>query len=93
MVFVSPAPTIKNLASSRDTLDFYFNKIYKDIIVKKKNKIYMDLKNFHNINQEMKVMVLKKTIKDFTHSYYATRSKKIIKKFNTFTKVSLGFPF
>ncbi len=74
--------SIKNLASSRDTLDFYFNKIYKDIIVKKKNKIYMDLKNFHNINQEMKVMVLKKTIKDFTHSYYATRSKKIINLIN-----------
>ena len=42
----------------------------------------MDLKNFHNINQEMKVMVLKKTIKDFTHSYYATRSKKIINLIN-----------
>ena len=30
----------------------------------------------------MKVMVLKKTIKDFTQSYYATRSKKIINLIN-----------
>ena len=70
--------SIKNLASSRDTLDYYFNKIYKDIIVKKNDKIFIDLKKFNNINQEMKVMVLKKTIKDFTNSYYAARSKKII---------------
>ena len=33
--------SIKNLASSRDTLDYYFNKIYKDIIVKKNDKIYV----------------------------------------------------
>jgi len=70
--------SIKNLASSRDTLDYYFKKIYKDIIVKRNDKIFIDLKKFNNINQEMKVMVLKKTIKDFTNSYYAARSKKII---------------
>ena len=74
--------SIKNLASSRDTLDYYFKKIYKDIIIKKNDKILIDLKSFHNINQEMKVMVLKKTIKDFTHSYYATRSRKIINLIN-----------
>ena len=74
--------SIKNLATSRDTLDYYFNKIYKDIIFKKNNKIFIELKNFNNINQEMKVMVLKKTIKDFTQSYYATRSKKIINLIN-----------
>jgi len=74
--------SIKNLASSRDTLDYYFNKIYKDIIVKRNKKIFIDLKKFNNINQEMKVMVLKKTIKDFTNSYYAARSKKIINLIN-----------
>ena len=74
--------SIKNLASSRDTLDFYFNKIYKDIIVKKKNKIFINLKNFNNINQEMKMIGSKKTIKDYTHSYYTTRSKKIINLIN-----------
>ena len=33
--------SIKNLASSRDTLELYFNKIYKDIIVKKKIKFLL----------------------------------------------------
>ena len=30
--------SIKNLASSRDTLELYFNKIYDDLIIKKKKK-------------------------------------------------------
>ena len=74
--------SIKNLASSRDTLDYYFKNIYKEIIVKKKNKIFINLKRFNKINQEMKIMVLMKTIKDFTNSYYSTRSKKIINLIN-----------
>ena len=74
--------SIKNLASSRDTLDYYLKKIYKDIVLKRKNKIFIDLEKFSDIKQEMKVMVLKKTIKDFTNSYYAARSKKIINLIN-----------
>ena len=74
--------SIKNLASSRDTLNHYFGKIYKDIIIKKKDKVFINLKKFNNINEEMKMLVLKKTIKDFTNSYYTTRSKKITNLMN-----------
>ena len=74
--------SIKNLASSRDTLNYYFGEIYKDIIIKKKDKVFINLKKFNNINQEMKMLVLKKTIKDFTNSYYTTRSKKITNLMN-----------
>jgi tRNA(Ile)-lysidine synthetase, N-terminal domain len=74
--------SIKNLASSRDTLNYYFGKIYKDIIIKKKDKVFINLKKFNNINQEMKMLVLKKIIKDFTNSYYTTRSKKITNLIN-----------
>jgi len=69
--------SIKNLASSRDTLDLYFNKIYKDTVDKKNNKIFIRLENFNSLNQEMKMRVFKKSIKDFTNSYYSSRSKKI----------------
>ena len=87
--------SIKNLASSRDTLDYYLKKIYKDIVLKRKNKIFIDLEKFSDIKQEMKVMVLKKTIKDFTNSYYSARSKKIINLINQIkakknTKLTLG---
>ena len=74
--------SIKNLASSRDTLDLYFNKIYKDVVNKKKNKILINLKSLNNLNQEMKMRVFKRSIKDFTKAYYSPRSKKIFNLIN-----------
>ena len=69
--------SIKNLASSRDTLDLYFNKIYKDTVINKKNKILIDLKDFNNFNKEMKMRIFQKAVKEITKSYYSRRSKKI----------------
>ena len=76
--------SIRNLASSRDTLDQYFNKIYKNTVKKRNNIIVINLKNFNKINQEMKMRVFKKAIKDFTKAYYSIRSKKI---FNLIDKI------
>ena len=70
--------SIKNLASSRDTLEIYFNKIYKDTVRKKKNKIIINFKNLSNLNLEMKIKIFKKSIKDFTNAYYTPRSKKVL---------------
>jgi len=78
--------SIRNLASSRDTLDQYFNKIYKNTVNKKNNIIIINLKNFNKINQEMKMRVFKKAIKDLTKAYYSTRSKKI---FNLIDKIKV----
>ena len=69
--------SIKNLASSRDTLDIYFGKIYKNVVSKKKNKVLINSKILNDLNEEMKMRVFKKSIQDFTNSYYATRAKKI----------------
>ena len=69
--------SIKNLASSRDTLDLYFNKIYKDTVNKKRNKILICSESLNSLNKEMKMRVFTKSIKDFTNSYYSPRSKKI----------------
>jgi tRNA(Ile)-lysidine synthase len=68
--------SIKNLSSSRDTLDFYFNEIYKNAVSKKNNKLLIDLKKFSILNQEMKMRVLNKSLKEFTNSYYSPRAKK-----------------
>ena len=70
--------SIKNLASSRDTLDLYFNKIYKDLLISKKKRISLNLEKFNNLNQEMRMRVLSRSIKEITKSYYSLRSKKII---------------
>jgi len=78
--------SIRNLSSSRDTLDQYFNKIYKNTVKKRNNIIVINLKNFNKINQEMKMRVFKKAIKDFTKAYYSIRSKKI---FNLIDKIKV----
>ena len=70
--------SIKNLASSRDTLDLYFNKIYREAVDNKKDKIFINLKNFNSFNQEMKMRIIKQSITDITKAYYAPRSKKIL---------------
>ncbi len=69
--------SIKNLASSRDTLEIYFNKIYKDTVNKQKNKTIVNLKNFNSLNLEMKIKIFKKSIKDCSKSYYVPRTKKV----------------
>tara|TARA_B100000965_G_scaffold127799_1_gene106349 strand:- start:127 stop:1149 length:1023 start_codon:yes stop_codon:yes gene_type:complete len=87
--------SIKNLASSRDTLDFYFDKIYKDLIQKKSSKVLLKSSSFDKLNQEMKMKVFNKIIKDFTNANYAPRSKKIFNlikqlKANKNAKLTLG---
>ena len=70
--------SIKNLSASRDTLDLHFNKIYKDLFIEKKRSIFLDLYKFNNLNQEMRMRTLSRSIKDVSKSYYPLRSKKII---------------
>ena len=87
--------SIKNLSLSRDTLDMYFNKIYEEITNNKKNQFLINLNSFKKLNQEMKMRVLNKALKEFTKSYYSSRSKKIINMIDLLesshdTKFTLG---
>ncbi len=70
--------SINNLASSRDTLDFYLNKIYKEHVKKINNKIVIKYKKFSVLNNEIKMRILSKSIKDLANSYYLPRAKKIL---------------
>ena len=45
---------------------------------KKKEYLSISLKKFNNLNQEMKMRVVNKSIKELTKSYYTPRSKKTI---------------
>ena len=72
-----------------------FDKIYKDVVDVKNTKIFINFEKFNNINQEIKVMVLKKAIRDFNKSYYSARTKKVINLINRIeesgnTKLTLG---
>jgi tRNA(Ile)-lysidine synthase len=75
--------SIKNLASSRDTLNIYLNQIYREITKKKKKKIVINLKNFYSYNKEVQMRVFEKSIKELTNAYYSPRSKKIIHLIDT----------
>ena len=70
--------SIKNLASSRDTLDYHFDKIYQDLLIKKKERIFFPIKKYKSLNKEMRMRVLDRSIKEISKSYYPPRSKKIM---------------
>jgi tRNA(Ile)-lysidine synthase len=76
--------SIKNLASSRDTLNSYFNRIYKETINSdnKNKKIVILIKKYNAHNQEMKMKIFQQSIKSLTNSYYSPRSKKILNLIN-----------
>ena len=69
--------SIKNLATSRDTLEYHFDKIYYDVSIKKKERIFLSFKKYKSLNAEMRMKVLGRSIKDISKSYYPPRSKKI----------------
>jgi len=87
--------SIKNLASSRRTLDDYLNKIFKDTINRSKDTVYVDLEKYKKFNNEIKLNILNKSIKTLKRNYYPVRSKKVlnlIKKLENrnFRKATLG---
>ena len=69
--------SINNLALSRNTLDLYFQKIFKNVIKKRKKEILIDLKKFDELNNEIKMAVINESIKSLKQNYYSLRSKKI----------------
>ncbi len=70
--------SIKNLASSRITIDEYIKKTIKDIVTKSKNEIFIDFKKFKEINHDMKIHVINEAIKKIKKNYYNPRSKKVV---------------
>ena len=87
--------SIKNLASSRRTLDDYLNKIFKDTINRSKDVVYVDLEKYKKFNNEIRLNILNKSIKILKRNYYPVRSKKVlnlIKKLENrnFRKATLG---
>ena len=69
--------SINNLASSKATLDEYFNRTFKETIKKSRKDILIDLKKFEKLNQEIKIGVLNESIRRLKKNYYNPRSKKV----------------
>ncbi len=70
--------SINNLALSRDTLNYYFSKVFKESIKKYKNNVKIDLKKFEKLSNEFKMRIINASIKYLKKNYYDPRSKKVI---------------
>ena len=87
--------SINNLASSNAILDKYFNSIIKKISKKSKNEILINYREFKALDKEIKIKIIKVSIKKLKKNYYDPRSKKVENlinniKSNKFTKATLG---
>ena len=78
--------SINNLALSKATLDKYFREIFKDIIKKEKKEIFVNLKKFKELNNEVKIAVINESIKKLKNNYYNARSKKVENLINNIEK-------
>jgi len=70
--------SINNLASSRDTLNFYIQKIENDCLVKKDKTIVINLKKFLLENNEIQLKIFSNCIKKISKNYYPPRAKKVL---------------
>ncbi len=78
--------SIKNLASSNDTLDRYYRKIFKNIIIKTKKEILINFKKFKELDNEIKIAVINESIKKLKNNYYNPRTKKVKNLINSIDK-------
>ena len=76
--------SINNLASSKATLEGYYEEIFKDTVKKTRDKIFIDFKKFALLNSDLKMQVINKSIKILKKNYYNPRSKKVINLINFF---------
>ena len=84
--------SINNLASTRDTLNNYLERVVESCVKRKKNETLINLKKLFLESNEIKLKTLGYVIKDFSNSYYPPRSKKILnalKRLNSTRRVKL----
>ena len=74
--------SINNLASTRDTLNFYIQRIEKNCIIKKNNTISINLKIFLLENSEIQLKIFSNCIKKVSKNYYPPRAKKVLNLLN-----------
>ena len=87
--------SIKNLASSKETLENHFSDIFVKMVKIRNKKILINVRKFNLLNNELKMNVINKSIKILKKNYYNLRAKKvnnIIQKLESkeFVKTSLA---
>ena len=78
--------SIKNLASTNETLNAYIKKIFELNVKKKHNEIIINHKKLLIESSEVQFKVLSAAIKNFSKSYYPPRSAKVQNIINLLNK-------
>ena len=69
--------SIQNLSQSKITLEQHLNKIFKKLIIKENNEILINLKNYKDLNMDIKIALINHSVKQLKSNYYDLRSKKV----------------
>ena len=69
--------SIQNLSLSKNTLDLYLNKIFKELIKKLNKEIVINYNKYKDLNKEIKMAIINESIKKLKKNYYDLRSKKV----------------
>tara|TARA_E500000178_G_scaffold85045_1_gene83556 strand:- start:5074 stop:6093 length:1020 start_codon:yes stop_codon:yes gene_type:complete len=69
--------SINNLSKSKDTLEVYMNKIFKDLIKKRKKKVFINFQKYSKLSTDTKIALINESIKYLKNNYYDLRSKKV----------------
>ena len=78
--------SIQNLSLSKITLDEYFNKIFKELIKKRKKEILINFEKYTELNKDTKIALINESIKKLKRNYYDLRSKKVSNLINNLNK-------
>ena len=65
--------SIQNLSISKNTLEGYLNKIFKELIYKKKKEIFINLKKYEELNKDIKIALINESVKRLKKNYYDLR--------------------
>ena len=69
--------SIQNLSISKNTLEGYINKIFKELIYKKREEILINFKKYEELNTDIKIALINESIKRLKKNYYDLRSNKV----------------
>ena len=79
--------SIQNLSLSKITLEDHLNKISKNLIKKKNKEVTINFQRFRKLNNDTKIIIINKSIKQLKKNYYDLRSKKVVNLINNLIKL------
>ena len=74
------------MSSSKNTLDKYLDKIFKDLIKKTKGEILINFVKYKRLGKDTKISLINESIKQLKNNYYDLRSKKVDNLINNLEK-------